>query len=99
MTGTELLEIGETTIRVDFTHGELWVDTDRKHELDGELRGVFDPAKPLDMTVVIDQEMLDILADGGRLCGTIETEENVLGKTIVLSGDAAPGAAKWCVLK
>ena len=66
MTGTELLEIGETTIRVDFTHGELWVDTDRKHELDGELRGVFDPAKPLDMTVVIDQEMLDILqtADG-----------------------------------
>ena len=99
MTGTELLEIGETTIRIDFTHGELWVDTDRKHELDGELRGVFDPAKPLDMTVVIDQEMLDILADGGRLCGTIETEENVLGKTIVLSGDAAPEAAKWCVLK
>ena len=61
--------------------------------------GVFDPAKPLDMTVVIDQEMLDILVDGGRLCGTIETEENVLGKTIVLSGDAAPEAAKWCVLK
>ena len=99
MTGTELLEIGETTIRVDFTHGELWVDTDRKHELDGELRGVFDPAKPLDMTVVIDQEMLDILADGGRLCGTIEAEENVLGKTLKLRGDAAPGAAKWCVLK
>ena len=99
MTGTELLEIGETTIRIDFTHGELWVDTDRKHELDGELRGVFDPAKPLDMTVVIDQEMLDILADGGRLCGTIETEENVLGKTLKLRGDAAPGAAKWCILK
>ena len=99
MTGTELLEIGETTIRIDFTHGELWVDTDRKHELDGELRGVFDPAKPLDMTVVIDQEMLDILADGGRLCGTIETEENVLGKTLKLHGDAAPEAAKWCVLK
>lgn len=51
------------------------------------------------MTVVIDQEMLDILADGGRLCGTIETEENVLGKTLKLHGDAAPEAAKWCVLK
>ena len=100
MTGTELLEIGETTIRIDFTHGELWVDTDRKHELDGELRGVFDPAKPLDMTVVIDQEMLDILADGGRLCGTIETEENVLGKTLKLRGDAAlPHAENFLKLR
>lgn len=98
-TGTELLKIGETTIRVDFTHGELWVDTDRKHELDGELRGVFDPAKPFDLTVVIDQEILDILADGGRLCGTIETEENVLGKALVLQGEAAPEHANWCILK
>ena len=37
--------------------------------------------------------------NGGRLCGTIETEENVLGKTLKLHGDAAPEAAKWCVLK
>ena len=63
------------------------------------LKVAFDEAKSLDMTVVIDQEILDILADGGRLCGTIETEENVLGKTLKLHGDAVPEAAKWCVLK
>lgn len=98
-TGSAALAIGETTVRVDFSRGKLQVDTSRMQEKETEICGSFDAAKTLDLSVVIDQEMLDILADGGRLCGTIETEENVLGKTVSLQGDAAPDSAKWCVLK
>lgn len=98
-TGIAALTIGETTVELDFTNGVLSVDTPRKQALETEVRGSFDPAHAFDLTVVIDQEMIDILADGGRLCGTIETEENVLGKTLRLQTNAAPEQSMWWVLR
>ena len=67
------LAIGETVIRIDFTEGKLSVKTSRLHELDTELCASFNPAEGLGLQITIDQEMIDVLGQGGVICGTIET--------------------------
>ena len=92
------LAIGETVIRIDFTEGKLSVKTSRLHELDTELCASFNPAEGLGLQITIDQEMIDVLGQGGVICGTIETEENVLGKTVRLNSDEEPETFRWTVL-
>ena len=92
------LAIGETVIRIDFTEGKLSVKTSRLHELDTELCASFNPAEGLGLQITIDQEMIDVLGQGGVICGTIETEENVLGKTVRLNSDEKPETFRWTVL-
>lgn len=97
--GCAELAIGETVLKIDFETGELRAVTNRLHELDKELRAEFDPAAGLDLQIIIDQEMIDVLGDGGTICGTIETEENVLGKTMTLRTAAEPEQFVWCAVK
>lgn len=96
--GTAELFIGETGILVDFDCGELRIDTKRPHPTDQEQKGSFDPEEGFDLTVVIDQEVLDVLGAGGRLCGSFETEENVLGASVTFRSQQRPERAQWCVL-
>lgn len=98
-TGSAELAIGETVLRIDFAHGTLKVDTSRLHNLEQEETACFDPADGLDLTVVVDQEVLEVLGDHGMICGAIETEENVLGAEVLLRSKEAPEKACWCILK
>lgn len=93
------LTIGETVLHIDFEQGELSVDTSRLQELDTELRASFDTADGLTLQITIDQEMIDVLGQGGVICGTIETEENVLGKTVRLNTKEQPETFQWCTLR
>ena len=97
--GIAKLCIGDTSIFADLEKGELHVDTTRKHVRDLDLTGKFDPSEGLDLSVIIDQEMIDILGADGTLCGTVETEENILGREFSYHSETQALTAKWCILR
>lgn len=98
-TGCAALSVGDTVLRVDLGAGELTVDTSRLFEQEKEVRASFDPAQGFRLRVIVDQEMIEVLGADGLICGTLETEENVLAASLTLHSEAPVEDCRLSILR
>lgn len=97
-TGQAELTVGETVIRVDLGAGELTVDSSRLMEQESQVRAGFDPDPGFRLRVIVDQEMIELLGADGLICGTLETEENVLARSLSLHSEPPVKDCRWSAL-
>lgn len=96
--GEWTLQIGKNVVQVDFSEGMLCIEDTDSRQI--QTKAVFSTENPQNIHIIIDQEILEIFADDGKIYGVAEMEENVLGmewkvsatKELIIS-------CKWCTIK
>lgn len=81
-TGYTKLLIGNTAVAVNFDKGDIkFVNPQIYSEA---IIIPFHKKKSLNLDFIIDQEVIEFLGNDGVIYGTVETEENILRKEIVI---------------
>lgn len=82
--GKAKIQVGQNCIMVDFDRGEMQASPFAGDAFSAS----FDPAQPFDLTLLMDQEVIELYALEGRLYGAMETEENLLAASLKMEGTA-----------
>lgn len=96
--GEWILKLGKNMVQLDFSEGLISVVDTETHQY--QTRATFCPKQPQKIQIIIDQEILEIFADNGKIYGMAEMEENILGmewKAGISKGLKV--SCKWCILK
>lgn len=85
-TGDTKLWIGDTAVTVNFSKGIIEF---ANPQIDADAIVVsFDKKEALSLDLLIDQEVIEFLGNQGVIYGAVETEENVLGKKMIMESKA-----------
>lgn len=82
--GKTEITVGQTTIRADFGDATLTMTGPCDTQTNAM---AIDPTRAFDLSVVIDQEVIEFYGDEGTLYGAVETEENVLAEHVCIRSD------------
>lgn len=85
-TGDTKLSIGDTKITINFDKGNITFVNPQAYE--EAIVVPFDKKEPLDLDLMIDQEVIEFLGNNGVIYGAVETEENILGKKLAMESAA-----------
>lgn len=85
-TGYTKLLIGDTAVTVNFEKGSLSFVNPQVYPEAAVIP--FDKKKSLNLDLIIDQEVIEFLGNDGVIYGAVETEENILGKKIIMESTA-----------
>lgn len=91
-TGDTKLSIGDTKITINFDKGNITFVNPQAYE--EAVVVSFDKKEPLDLDLIIDQEVIEFLGNNGVIYGAVETEENILGKQLAMESAAEPESMK-----
>lgn len=90
--GVTRISIGDTLIVVCFEKGVIEVQNEQIYS--EKITVPFDKEDVLSLDLVLDQEVIEFFGNDGMIYGAVETEENVLGTTILLESDVEMDSVK-----
>lgn len=94
--GEEKLLIGNSLITLNFATNQLIIDT---KEPGGFISYSFDNNNTeQNLNFIIDEEVIEFLGNDGIVYGVLETEENVLGKSVTVISEGTGVIKEWCYL-
>ena len=95
--GQTKLLLGSTTILTDFERGVI--EFTNPVSYDETISVVFGRENPLSLKFIIDQEVIEFWGNDGLIYGAVETEENILSKSLLVETTAEIQKMDWCALK
>jgi Beta-fructosidases (levanase/invertase) len=94
--GKIILHIGKGIVEIDLDKEQLFLDT---KEPEGCVSGItIGNRSGGSLLLYIDQEVIEFFGMDGTVYGAVETEENILGKSVSVRSEAKEAIMEWCSL-
>ncbi len=95
--GQTKFALGNVRINIDFSKEIIEIFEVSSHSEIAHIQ--FDTQVSFDLRLIIDQEVIEFLGDDGIIYAIVETEENILNKTLKISSSASIQMMEWCELR
>ncbi len=94
--GVVTLRIGEGTVEIDLNKKQLLLDTNEPESCVSGIR--IGNRSEESLLLYIDQEVIEFFGMDGTVYGALETEENILGRSVSIQSEGKEVFMEWCQL-